>query len=207
MPGIAAHCRSPTVLLSSVSPAPLPPPRLCHLRVHFNRLVGTASNKPGARAVKCGTEHALRERERRFVSVTSHGVSQGCMGMGAPPGPPACGWHLQTHCFGIERSGLRNVLHVLERQARRVIPHGQCAVISWGRHVSTGKRRVRYFWVSDRRHSPPENMTPSSLTESVLIMASWPVKLLTKIPSGHFHFLMLAGQWAVGQSNHSLVGS
>lgn len=39
--------------------------------------------------------------------------------------------------------------------------------------------------------SAPENMTPSSLTLRVLMMASWPTKLLTKVPSGHFHFLIL----------------
>lgn len=34
-------------------------------------------------------------------------------------------------------------------------------------------------------------MTPSSLTDRVLIMASCPEKLCTKAPSGHFHFFIL----------------
>ena len=38
---------------------------------------------------------------------------------------------------------------------------------------------------------PPENMTPSELTLMVLTIALWPLKLNTKVPSGHFHFLML----------------
>lgn len=53
--------------------------------------------------------------------------------------------------------------------------------------------------------SPPEKSAPSSLTLMVLMMASCPLKLLTKMPSGHFHFLMLlppdeaeANEYSVG---------
>lgn len=38
---------------------------------------------------------------------------------------------------------------------------------------------------------PPEKNTPSEFTERVLMIALWPVRLKTKAPSGHFHFLML----------------
>lgn len=41
------------------------------------------------------------------------------------------------------------------------------------------------------RDEPPENRTPSALTLSELMMASWPEKLCTKVPFGHAHFLML----------------
>lgn len=39
--------------------------------------------------------------------------------------------------------------------------------------------------------APPEKNTPSALTESVLIIALCPLKLNVKVPSGHFHFLIL----------------
>lgn len=41
------------------------------------------------------------------------------------------------------------------------------------------------------KHAPPEKSTPSAFTESVFIIALCPLKLNTKLPSGHFHFLML----------------
>lgn len=40
-------------------------------------------------------------------------------------------------------------------------------------------------------NTPPEKKTPSAFTDSVLIIALWPLKLNTKAPSGHFHFLIL----------------
>jgi hypothetical protein len=59
-------------------------------------------------------------------------------------------------------------------------------------------------------NSPPEKSTPSSLTLSVLMMASCPGKLKTNVPSGHFHFLML--EWPLAgirfsQISHLLVTS
>ena len=39
--------------------------------------------------------------------------------------------------------------------------------------------------------SPAEKKTPSALTDIVLMIASCPLKLNTKVPSGHFHFLIL----------------
>ena len=43
----------------------------------------------------------------------------------------------------------------------------------------------------NERNPPPEKKTPSALTDSVLMIALWPLKLNTNAPSGHFHFLIL----------------
>ena len=40
--------------------------------------------------------------------------------------------------------------------------------------------------------SPPEAITPSSLTESELTMQLWPVMLCRNLPSGLSHFFMLS---------------
>ena len=50
--------------------------------------------------------------------------------------------------------------------------------------ISTRSVLLSFNW-------PPENITPSSFVARVLIIASWPEKLCTNMPSGHFHFLIL----------------
>lgn len=76
---------------------------------------------------------------------------------------------------------------MLERFARLVIPEGKRTVVTWFERVVNFQLPVFRGFVN----VPPEKSTPSSLTLSVLIMASCPGKLKTNVPSGHFHFLML----------------
>lgn len=50
--------------------------------------------------------------------------------------------------------------------------------------------RTRQYDTTEK-YRPPENNTPSALTDIVFIIAFWPLKLKTNAPSGHFHFLIL----------------
>src|SRR5689334_4001466 len=58
-------------------------------------------------------------------------------------------------------------------------------------HLHAVGQRIATSSPGARCHSPPENSTPSELTDRVLMMALCPLKFWTKVPSGHFHFLML----------------
>ena len=97
----------------------------------------------------------------------------------------------------LERPRLRDVVHVLKRRARVIIPKRERAIIAC---KPLGQRSPH-----GGHHAPPEKKTPSGLTESVLMMALCPAKLKTKLPSGHFHFLILfppaapdANEYSVG---------
>lgn len=100
--------------------------------------------------------------------------------------------------FRFERARLRYVVHSLERRAGVVIPQRERAVVTLV-PMSEGDNERKIG------SSPPEKNTPSELTESVLMIAFCPLKLKTKVPSGHFHFLMLfppadaeANEYSVG---------
>ena len=99
--------------------------------------------------------------------------------------------------FSFERPRLWYVVHVLKRRAGVIIPERERSVIGC---MSLVRRSV-----PKGVHIPPEKNTPSALTERVFIIALCPAKLKTKLPSGHFHFLILlppaepeANEYSVG---------
>lgn len=168
-----------------------------HIHIHDSSLFRAA---PCAEGTPPNASSRLLRVDLRVSGVQSQ-----------PPGPPRSRWNLSTHLdglvspthyqarpglvkrraedprLGVERARLRQVLARLERQARLVVPPGHRAVVACCSIRETWRRAgQRTSRCSETRgcDAPPEKKTPSWLTDTLLMMASCPLKLCTNVPLG-----------------------